>query len=191
MKINELQKLHDHQEFLYKLLVRKDSGIRMRLIDQNLPYLNSRLTYYLTKLGLPHQCEFKNDLSIEIIQFGQNFDFGQLSRGQQNRLILALSWAFRDVWESTGHHINLLFIDEMIDSGIDTQGVENTLEVLKKMTRERGKEIFLISHKEELINRVHNVMMVTFENGFTTFDLEMHDAEHDHEASDLTIDVGE
>lgn len=172
VKLNKLKKLHDHQEFLYKLLVRKDSGIRMRLIDQNLPYLNSRLTYYLTKLGLPHQCEFKNDLSIEIIQFGQNFDFGQLSRGQQNRLILALSWAFRDVWESTGHHINLLFIDEMIDSGIDTQGVENTLEVLKKMTRERGKEIFLISHKEELINRVHNVMMVTFENGFTTFEID-------------------
>lgn len=172
VKLNSLKKLHDHQEFLYKLLVRKDSGIRMRLIDQNLPYLNSRLTYYLTKLGLPHQCEFKNDLSIEIIQFGQNFDFGQLSRGQQNRLILALSWAFRDVWESTGHHINLLFIDEMIDSGIDTQGVENTLEVLKKMTRERGKEIFLISHKEELINRVHNVMMVTFENGFTTFEVD-------------------
>ncbi len=172
VKLNKLKKLHDHQEFLYKLLVRKDSGIRMRLIDQNLPYLNSRLTYYLTKLGLPHQCEFKNDLSIEIIQFGQNFDFGQLSRGQQNRLILALSWAFRDVWESTGHHINLLFIDEMIDSGIDTQGVENTLEVLKKMTRERGKEIFLISHKEELINRVHNVMLVTFENGFTTFEMD-------------------
>lgn len=170
IKLNELKRLHDHQEFLYKLLVRKDSGIRMRIIDQNLPYLNSRLTYYLTKLGLPHQVEFKNDLSIEIIQFGQNFDFGQLSRGQQNRLILALSWAFRDVWESTGHHINLLFIDEMIDSGIDTQGVENTLEVLKKMTRERGKEIFLISHKEELINRVHNVMMVTFENGFTSFE---------------------
>lgn len=172
VKLNELKKLHDHQEFLYKLLVRKDSGIRMKLIDQNLPYLNSRLTYYLAKLGLPHRCEFKNDLSIEIIQFGQNFDFGQLSRGQQNRLILALSWAFRDVWESTGHHINLLFIDEMIDSGIDTQGVENTLEVLKKMTRERGKEIFLISHKEELINRVHNVMMVTFENGFTSFEID-------------------
>ena len=172
VKLNKLKNLHDHQEFLYKLLVRKDSGIRMRLIDQNLPYLNSRLTYYLTKLGLPHQCEFKNDLSIEIIQFGQNFDFGQLSRGQQNRLILALSWAFRDVWESTGHHINILFIDEMIDSGIDTQGVENTLEVLKKMTRERGKDIFLISHKEELINRVHNVMMVTFENGFTTFEVD-------------------
>ena len=176
VKLNELKKLHDHQEFLHKLLVRKDSGIRKRIIDQNLPYLNSRMTYYLTKLGLPHQCEFINDLSIEIIQFGQNFDFGQLSRGQQNRLILALSWGFRDVWESTGHHINLLFIDEMIDSGIDTQGVENTLEVLKKMTRERGKEIFLISHKEELINRVHNVMMVTFENGFTTFETEI-DAE--------------
>ena len=38
-----------------------------------------------------------------------------------------MSWAFRDVWESLYGAINLLFIDEMIDSGMDTSGVEAAL----------------------------------------------------------------
>lgn len=167
--INDLKKLLEHQEFLHKLLTSKDSFIRKKIIDQNLSYLNSRLSYYLNKLGLPHTVEFKNDLNLEIILLGQEFDFGQLSRGQQNRVILGLSWAFRDVWESIGHPINILFIDEMVDSGIDTVGVENTLEILKKQARERKKDIFLISHREDLINRVHNVLTVILENGFTSY----------------------
>jgi ABC-type lipoprotein export system ATPase subunit len=65
--------------------------------------------------------------------------------------------------------INLLFIDEMIDSGMDTSGVENSLGILKKMSRERNKSIFLVSHKDELAGRVNNVLMVTKENGFTTY----------------------
>ena len=167
--VNELKKLLDHQDFLLKLLTNKDSFIRKKIIDQNLSYLNSRINYYLTKMGLPHNVDFKNDLSVEIMLMGQQFDFGQLSRGQQNRLILAFSWAFRDVWESTGHPINLLFIDEMIDSGLDTIGVENTLEILKKMSRERDKDIFLVSHKEELLTRVESVLTVVLENGFTSY----------------------
>ncbi len=170
--LNELKKVYSHQEFLHKLLTNKDSFIRKKIIDQNLSYLNSRISYYLGKLGLPHNVDFKSDLSVEIVLLGQEFDFGQLSRGQQNRLILAFSWAFRDVWESTGHTINLFFVDEMIDTGMDAIGVENTLEILKKQTRERGKDIFLISHKEELMNRVNDVLMVVLENGFTSYALE-------------------
>jgi ABC-type multidrug transport system ATPase subunit len=81
-----------------------------------------------------------------------------------------LSWAFRDVWESLYEPINLLFIDELIDSGMDSMGVENGISVLKSMTRERKKSIFLISHRDELITRVNNVLTVTKENGFTTYE---------------------
>jgi ABC-type multidrug transport system ATPase subunit len=93
-----------------------------------------------------------------------------LSRGERNRLILGLSFAFRDVWESLYQGINLLFIDELIDSGMDTAGVENSIGILKKMTRERNKNIFLISHKDELVGRVNNVLKVIKENGFTTYE---------------------
>ena len=110
-----------------------------------------------------------NDLSVEITEFGRDLDFDNLSRGERNRLILGLSWAFRDVWESLYQPINLMFIDELIDSGMDSKGVDAALGVLKKMSRDRNKSIFLISHKDELYSRVNNVLRVTKENGFTHF----------------------
>jgi DNA repair exonuclease SbcCD ATPase subunit len=167
--VNNLTKVKDHQEFLLKLLTNKDSFIRKKIIDQNLNYLNKRLGYYITKIGLPHQVVFLNDLNVEITQLGQDLDFDNLSRGERNRLILSLSWAFRDVWENLYQHINLLFIDELIDAGMDAAGVEAGLAVLKKMGRERNKNIYLISHKDELIGRVNNVLKVVKENGFTSY----------------------
>jgi DNA repair exonuclease SbcCD ATPase subunit len=167
--INTLTKLKDHQEFLHKLLTNKDSFIRKKIIDQNLNYLNKRLGYYIDKLGLPHRVVFQNDLSVEITQLGQDLDFDNLSRGERNRLILSLSFAFRDVWEGLYQNINLLFIDELMDSGMDAAGVESGLAVLKKMGRERGKNIYLISHKDELMGRVNNVLRVVKEGGFTAY----------------------
>jgi DNA repair exonuclease SbcCD ATPase subunit len=174
-RVNELNRLKEHQEFLLKLLTSKDSFIRKKIIDQNLAYLNNRLTYYLDKMGLPHTVLFQNDLTVLITQLGQDLDFDNLSRGERNRLILSLSWAFRDVWESLYQQVNLLFVDELIDNGLDAAGVEGALAVLKKMARERKKNIFLISHKDELIGRVNNVLKVIKENGFTSYanDLEV------------------
>jgi DNA repair exonuclease SbcCD ATPase subunit len=174
-RVNELNSLKEHQEFLLKLLTSKDSFIRKKIIDQNLAYLNNRLTYYLDKMGLPHTVAFQNDLSVLITQLGQDLDFDNLSRGERNRLILGLSFSFRDVWESLYQQINLLFVDELIDNGLDAAGVEGALAVLKKMARERKKNIFLISHKDELIGRVNNVLKVVKENGYTSYatDLEV------------------
>ena len=168
--VNDLTGYKDHQEFLLKLLTNKDSFIRKKIIDQNLAYLNNRLSYYLDKLGLPHQVQFMNDLNVEITQLGQDLDFDNLSRGERNRLILGMSFAFRDVWESLYQNVNLLFIDELVDSGMDTAGVEGALGVLKKMGRERDKNIFLISHKDEIAGRVNHVMKVIKENGFTSYE---------------------
>ena len=168
--VNDLTEFKEHQDFLLKLLTNKDSFIRKKIIDQNLAYLNNRLTYYLDKLGLPHQVVFQNDLAVEITQLGQDLDFDNLSRGERNRLILGMSFAFRDVWESLYQKINLMFIDELIDSGMDTAGVENSLSVLKKMGREGDKNVYLISHKDELVGRVNHVMKVVKENGFTSYE---------------------
>lgn len=171
--VNKLTALKDHQEFLLKLLTNKDSFIRKKIIDQNLSYLNNRLTQYLDQLGLPHKVVFQNDLNVEITKLGQELDFDNLSRGEKNRLILGLSFAFRDVWESLYQNVNLLFIDELVDSGMDTSGTENALTILKKMGREGNKNVFLISHKEELVGRVTNILKVVKENDFTSYDTDV------------------
>jgi DNA repair exonuclease SbcCD ATPase subunit len=168
-RINELTKNKDHQQFLLDLLTSKDSFVRKKIIDQNLSYLNARLTHYLDKIGLPHTVVFKNDLQVEITELGRDLDFDNLSRGERNRLILGLSFAFRDVWENLYAPINTLFIDELIDSGLDTMGVENSIAILKDMSRRRHKSIWLVSHREELAGRVPNVLKVIKEGGFTTY----------------------
>ena len=172
-KINNLTFVKDHQEFLLKLLTNKDSFIRKRIIDQNLSYLNVRLGQYLDRIGLPHTVKFNNDLTVSITELGRDLDFDNLSRGERNRLILSLSWAFRDVWESLYQPINLLFIDELVDSGMDSSGVENALAILKKMSRENNRSIWLVSHKDELAGRVNNTLHVVKENGFTSYNTDV------------------
>ena len=167
--VNEMEDLYRHQEFLYKLLTAKDSFIRTRIIEQNLTYLNQRLAHFLGKVKLPHTVTFQSDLTVRIEELGRELDFDNLSRGERNRLILSLSWAFRDVWESLYQQINLLFIDELIDAGMDISGVESSMAVLKDMSRTQQKNIFLISHKDELVSRVNSVLKVVKENGFTNY----------------------
>jgi DNA repair exonuclease SbcCD ATPase subunit len=171
--INELSNVKEHQDFLLKLLTNKDSFIRKRIIDQNLSYLNARLGQYLDRIGLPHTVKFQNDLTVSIEELGRELDFDNLSRGERNRLILSLSWAFRDVWESQNQQINLLFIDEVIDTGMDSSGVENSLAILKKMAREGNRSVWLVSHKDELAGRVNNVLSVVKENGFTSYNTDV------------------
>ena len=171
--LNGLVRVKDHQEFLQKLLTSKDSFIRKRIIDQNLAFLNKRLAFYLERIGLPHSVLFQNDLTVEITELGRDLDFDNLSRGERNRLILSLSWAFRDVWENLYQPINLLFIDELVDSGMDTSGVENALAILKKISRERKKSVWLVSHKDELAGRVNNILTVQKENGFTSYNTDV------------------
>lgn len=167
--LNELVRLKEHQEFLLKLLTDKNSFIRKKIIDQNLSYLNVRLNSYLDKIQLPHEVAFQSDLSVEITRLGKEYDFAQLSNGEQNRVVLALAWAFRDVWETMNKPLNLLMIDELVDSGMDSKGMDLALEILKKTSHERGRNIFLISHKDELTSRVPRVLLVQYENNFTTF----------------------
>lgn len=171
-ELNQLQLMKDHQEFLLRLLVNKDSFIRKKIIDQNLAYLNHRLTEYLNTLGIQHEVKFVNDLSVEINYMGQDMDFAQLSRGESTRVILALSWAFRDIWENMNTHLNFMGVDELIDVGLDTAGVEKAMELLKVMSRDRNKLIMLISHRDELLPRCDRVLHVIKEDSFTRLQMD-------------------
>ena len=171
-ELNQLQLMKDHQEFLLRLLVNKDSFIRKKIIDQNLAYLNHRLTEYLTILNIQHEVRFVNDLSVEINYMGQDMDFAQLSRGESTRVILALSWAFRDIWENMNTHLNFMGVDELIDVGLDAAGVEKAMEVLKLMSRDRSKLIMLISHRDELLPRCDRVLHVIKEDSFTRLQMD-------------------
>jgi ABC-type Mn2+/Zn2+ transport system ATPase subunit len=150
-------------------LSNKKSFVRKKIIEQNLSYLNSRLSHYLVKIGLPHQVIFQNDLSVEISELSRELSFYNLSRGEMNRVILALSFAFRDVWENLFTSVDLMFVDELMDSGMDTAGVENGLLLLKHFARDRSKSVWLVSHRDDLSSKVDSVLRVVKENGYTSY----------------------
>jgi hypothetical protein len=170
IQLNAYARFIEHQEFLQKLLTNKDSFIRKKIIEQNLSYLNSRLNYYLTALGLPHSVVFQNDLSVSIEELGRELSSGNLSRGEMARLSLGLSFSFRDVYESIFQKINILLIDEQLDNGMDSSGTESAIKLLRDMSREHNKDIWVISHKEELFSKANSICRVIKENGFTSFE---------------------
>lgn len=167
-QFNQLMKLAEHQEVLQKMLQNKDSFVRRQIIEQSIPFLNSRLEFYIDAGGSQHKVQFQNDLGVEIICMGRELDFNQLSRGEKLRVVLALNNAFRDTYESLYQSINLLVVDELIDNGMDISGRERAWRILQDMSAVYSKNIYVVSHHEELVSKSENVMKVVKENGFST-----------------------
>lgn len=161
-----------HMDFLMKILTNKDSFVRKKIIDQSLTFLNYRLDHYTTEMGLPHTVRFQNDLTVSIVLLGREYDFDNLSRGQKTRLILALNFAFIDTFESLNSKTNLVFIDELIDNGLDGSGVDNAVKILKDINRNSNKSVFLVSHKLEIQPRVEKIIKVVMESGFSSLEKE-------------------
>ena len=169
-KINELTDTIDHQKFLLKLLTKKDSFVRKALLHNNIPYLNQRLSHYLSELELPHHVEFTHEMTAKISQFGRVLDFGNLSTGQRARVNLALSFSFRDVLQKLHGSINLCILDEVLDVGLDSVGVTNAAKMLKRKATDEKIGLFIISHRDEIDGMFDNNMLIKMEHGFTSIE---------------------
>ena len=169
-KLNDLDVELRHQEFLLKLLTKKDSFVRKNLLDRSLPFLNKRLMIYLEKLGLPHRVEFQPDMSAKISQFGTELDFSSLSSGQRARVNLALAFAFRDVLQARHGKISFCMLDECLDTGLGNVGVQLAAKMIKEIATEDGMSMFIISHRDEIASMFKNQMVVELENGFSRID---------------------
>lgn len=167
---NEMEKLATHQDFLVKLLLNKDSYVRKRIIEQNITFLNSRLQFYIEQCDSEHFVKFMNDLSVEITLNDQSYDYKQLSRGERTRVNVALSLAFRDTYESLYQAINLIMIDEMIDVGLDPSGITRMWTIFADLAVIQRKNVFVISHKEELLSKTDNILKIVKEDGFSTIE---------------------
>ena len=146
----------------------KDSFIRRKIIEQNLNYLNARLKQYLKDINILHTITFNSDMSIDISKQGENFDFANLSQGEKTAVVLALDFSFRDLYELINSPTNLLMIDELIDSGLDSIMAKNVLKIISNNTK--NKNIFVISHRPDIQNYFDNTIVATMERGFTNIE---------------------
>lgn len=165
--INDLTKEIDHQKFLLKLLTKKDSFVRRALLNKYIPYLNTRLQHYLSDLGLPHKVEFTHEMTAKISQFGRGLDFGNLSAGQRARVNLSLAMAFSDVLQSLHAKVNICFLDEVLDIGLDATGAKSAAKVLKNKAKDDGTSVYIISHKEEIESAFDHALIIQMIKGFS------------------------
>lgn len=166
-EINDLSSLIEHQRFLLKLLTKRDSFVRKKLLDRNLPYLNSRLEEYLEVLGLPHIVRFTQEMTAQISRFGRELDFGNLSAGQRARLNLALAFAFRDVLQRMYMPINVCMLDEALDVGLDEVGVVNAVAMIRQKAKLEKAAFFIISHRDEISGAFDRNITVRMKDGFS------------------------
>lgn len=164
--VDEIRAEIDHQQFLLKLLLDKNSFIRRKIINRTVPFLNNRLNFYTKELALPHVVKFDDDMSCSVSEYNKELDFGNLSGGEKKRVNLSMSLAFRDVLHQLHSKVNCLFIDE-IDASLCTSGVENVFKLLKSKTRDENLSMWIISHRPEAVNRFDRTLTIMKEGGFS------------------------
>ena len=167
-KLDELKSKLEHQQFLLKLLTDKNSFIRRKIINKTIPFLNTRLNYYTSELGLPHIVKFDDDMSCTVSEYGRELDFGNLSNGEKKRVNMALSLSFRDVLHHLHGKVNLMFIDEIDGGSLDEIGIDAIIKMIKKKSRDDGIAIWIISHRPEMVGRFSNEITIQKENGFSS-----------------------
>lgn len=167
VEIDALYKKLKHQEFLLKLLTKKDSFIRKALINKYIPFLNERIKYYLNKLGLPHKVQFKQDMTVGISQFKTEASFASLSSGQKARVNISLNFAFRDVLQSRYGTINFCILDEILDVGLGSTGVQLAVKMIKSWIKDNELSCLLISHRDEIGSSFDSKITIELKNGFS------------------------
>lgn len=159
-----------HRKYLEKALGRKDSELRRFITSDWLPKLNEYLTIYLDKLGLPYHVVFKDDLNAAIYKFKKTKSYQDLSSGEEERVIMAVSLAFREVFEQLHFPINFFIIDERLDVGLDGAGRTRCVNTLREVSN-RGRKVLMITHREEMKAAADRIITVTKKSEFSSLSI--------------------
>lgn len=138
-------------------------NLKKFIIKDLVVLLNNRIKFYLHRLGANFDVEFDDEMNYDFkTSSAATPEFNNFSSGEQARISIATCFAFRD-FLSTRSSIssNILVLDEFIDSNVDSQAIENTIQLLKEMSEQNGQNIFLVSHRKEIDNSVFdNIIQV-------------------------------
>lgn len=127
-----------------------DEGLRMYFFKKLLPILNQRINFYLHKFELAVTLEFDQYMEEKIFSGRFVQDYNQFSGGEKSRIDMAILLSFFDISKMISNwSCSILFIDEVMDAGVDNAGTEQFLSTLYNIVTENEKNlgIYLISHK--------------------------------------------
>ena len=146
---------------LYSIATRllKDTGIKSRIIKQYVPVMNKLINKYLAAMDFFVQYELDENFDEKIkSRFRDEFSYASFSEGEKMRIDLALLFTWRAIAKlKNSASTNLLIMDEVFDSSLDTTGTDEFLKILKDLTSDTN--VFIISHKtDQLIDKFPNVL---------------------------------
>lgn len=147
--------------------VLKDTGIKTRIIKQYLPVMNKVINKYLGDLNF--FASFHLDESFnEIIKsrHRDQFTYSSFSEGEKSRINIALLMCWRTIARmKNSANTNLLIMDEIFDSSLDAEGVDNLLKILNNHA---SVNTFIISHKgEQMYDKFSNILRVKKQGNFS------------------------
>ena len=157
-KKQETQTERQHYFELATMLLR-DQGVRQRIIKQYVPIMNKMINKYLANLEFYVGFEL-NEAFEETIKsrFRDVFKYDNFSQGEKMRIDLALLFTWRAVARlKNSVNTNILILDEVFDSSLDSQGADDFLKLLNTLNEKTNA--FIISHKgDQLYDKFEEVI---------------------------------
>lgn len=124
--------------------------LRKFIISDLIGLLDNKIRTYLTKLGARYTVVFDSDMNYEFATEGGEYEFGNFSAGEEMRIMIATSFAFRDFMAiRNGLNSNIMVLDEYFDSAISDVCVTRIIDVLRDYVREYDQSVYVISHRSE------------------------------------------
>lgn len=139
-------------------LLLKDNGIKGRIIKQYIPVINTFINKYLAIVELPVGFELDEVFNETIkSRFRDEFSYPSFSEGEKMRINLAIMFTWRAIAKlRNSAATNLLILDEVFDSSLDVDGVDQVAQIIKSISEDSN--VFIISHKETLIDQFTNTI---------------------------------
>jgi DNA repair exonuclease SbcCD ATPase subunit len=129
-----------------------DDGIKAKIIEDFLPTINERMTHYLEIFNFNVTFTLDSTFKEEIKSRGYDkFSYGSFSEGEKKRIDMACLFTWRDVANMKNTSAtNLLMIDEVIDSALDSDGISAIKFIMEEENRRRKNSVFVITHNDDV-----------------------------------------
>lgn len=145
-------------------------GIRAYIVNKLLELLNNRITFYLSKLKSTFKFSFNETFEDEIKDSnGTLCSYGNCSGAEMKKIDLAISFAFIDILKYQQQlEYNLLFLDEILDSSLDTKSLEYVIDFLSNYVAQNNIGLYLITHKSDVnLPNINKMIILEKRNGFS------------------------
>jgi DNA repair exonuclease SbcCD ATPase subunit len=128
----------------------QDTGIKTKIIKQYLPVMNQLINKYLASMEFYVNFSLDENFDETIkSRFRDNFNYASFSEGEKMRIDLALLFTWRAIAKmKNSTNTNLLILDEIFDSSLDSAGTDEFLKILNTL---EGENVFVISHKQDVL----------------------------------------